>query len=248
MPGVGTPRDRWDAVGDVRVGGPRCAPHYTNLSGYALMVLACIFRRNEISMVMESVIFPFEADQLALDFLNAGLEPGPGPGPERVAAWLHQAGLATEADVRCLAASPPLTRILLTEAFALRDGVGDAVAAFQRGALLPEHALFALNRVLGTRSTSLRVDPRGVAAALAQVEEARFPEGLLAPVAAAAAELLAHGDRSRLRRCSADGCGRWFYDVSRNGRRRWCSMARCGNRAKVAAHYRRHRGALADVS
>ncbi|MHB1193898.1 MAG: CGNR zinc finger domain-containing protein [Longimicrobiales bacterium] len=194
---------------------------------------------------MDPGTFPFEADHLALDFLNAGLEPG--PGPERVAAWLLDAGLATEADLRRLSASPPLTRILASESFALRAAVADAVTAFQRGALLPEHALFALNRVLGARSTSLRIDPRGVAAALAQVEEARFPEGLLAPVAAAAAELLAHGDRSRLRRCSAEGCGRWFYDVSRNGRRRWCSMARCGNRAKVAAHYRRHRQAHEDA-
>ncbi|HSW30149.1 MAG TPA: CGNR zinc finger domain-containing protein [Longimicrobiales bacterium] len=193
---------------------------------------------------MEPATLPQEADQLALDFLNAGLDTG--PGPERVATWLHRAGLATEDDLRRLAASPPLTRILVTEAFALRDAVGDAVTAFQQGALLPEHAIFALNRVLGARSTSLRVDSQGVAVALAQAEEARFPEGLLAPVASAAAEILAHGDRSRLRQCAAGGCGRWFYDVSRNGRRRWCSMARCGNRAKVAAHYRRHRPEPAD--
>jgi predicted RNA-binding Zn ribbon-like protein len=194
---------------------------------------------------MEFGIFPFEADQLALDFLNAGLEPASGPG--RAAAWLHQAGLATEADLRRLSASPPLTRILATESLALRAAVEDAVTAFQQGAVLPGHALFALNRVLSARSTSLRVDPRGVAAALAQVDEARFPEGLLAPVAVAAGELLSQGDRSRLRVCSAEGCGRWFYDVSRNGRRRWCSMARCGNRAKVAAHYRRHREAHEDA-
>ncbi len=195
-------------------------------------------------MVMDSGVFLFEADQLALDFLNAGLD----SGAEGVPAWLLQAGLSTEADARRLAASPPLARILATEALALRDAVADAVTAFQRGAILPEHALFTLNRILGFRRTGLRVEPQGVVAALAHEEETRFPEGLLAPVAAAAAELLAHGDRSRLRQCAAEGCGRWFYDVSRNGRRRWCSMARCGNRAKVAAHYRRHRQAPADAS
>lgn len=194
---------------------------------------------------MELGGLPFDADQLALDFLNAGLEPG--AGPERVAVWLLQAGLATEADVRRLADSPPLARILATEALALRDAVADAVTAFQRGAILPEHALFTLNRGLAFRRAALRVEARGACAALSQQADARFPEGLLAPVAAAAAELLAQGDRSRLRQCAAEGCGRWFYDVSRNGRRRWCSMARCGNRAKVAAHYRRHRQGNEDA-
>ena len=186
---------------------------------------------------MNSSAFLFEADPLALDFLNSGLD----PEREDVVAWLSQAGLATEGDVRRLAASPPLARILATEALDLRDAIGDAVTAFERGALLPEPAFFALNRVLDARRLAMRVEPRGVGAALEQEAEVRFPLGLLAPVAAAAAGLLATGDRARLRRCAAEGCGRWFYDVSRNGRRRWCSMARCGNRAKVAAHYRRHR-------
>jgi predicted RNA-binding Zn ribbon-like protein len=186
---------------------------------------------------MNSGAFLFEADQLALDFLNAGLD----PGREDVGAWLAQAGLVSDGGVRRLAASPPLARILATEALDLRDAIGDAVTTFARGTLLPEPALFALNRVLDARRVAMRMEPRGVGAALEQEVEVRFPLGLLAPVAAAAAELLSTGDRARLRRCSAEGCGRWFYDVSRNGRRRWCSMARCGNRAKVAAHYRRHR-------
>jgi predicted RNA-binding Zn ribbon-like protein len=41
---------------------------------------------------------------------------------------------------------------------------------------------------------------------------------------------------ARLSRCSAPDCGLVFYDSSRGGTRRWCSMQRCGNRAKVRAH------------
>ncbi|WIB37118.1 CGNR zinc finger domain-containing protein [Curtobacterium sp. MCJR17_043] len=33
-----------------------------------------------------------------------------------------------------------------------------------------------------------------------------------------------------------------FYDSSRGGTRRWCSMQRCGNRAKVRAHRARRAG------
>lgn len=39
--------------------------------------------------------------------------------------------------------------------------------------------------------------------------------------------------RDRLKVCAADDCGLMFLDTSRPGSRRWCSMQRCGNRAKV---------------
>ena len=40
----------------------------------------------------------------------------------------------------------------------------------------------------------------------------------------------------RIRRCDAEDCRRVFRDESRTANRRWCSMQRCGNRAKVRAH------------
>jgi predicted RNA-binding Zn ribbon-like protein len=46
---------------------------------------------------------------------------------------------------------------------------------------------------------------------------------------------------SRVRRCQGVNCAIPFVDTSRPGNRRWCSMDRCGNRAKVTAHRRRHR-------
>jgi predicted RNA-binding Zn ribbon-like protein len=48
-----------------------------------------------------------------------------------------------------------------------------------------------------------------------------------------------HADRIRV--CANDSC-RWvFFDRSRTGRRRWCDMATCGNRAKAARHRARVR-------
>jgi predicted RNA-binding Zn ribbon-like protein len=41
---------------------------------------------------------------------------------------------------------------------------------------------------------------------------------------------------ARVRRCSAQDCAMVFYDTSRPGARRWCSMRRCGNRTKVRSH------------
>jgi predicted RNA-binding Zn ribbon-like protein len=63
---------------------------------------------------------------------------------------------------------------------------------------------------------------------------------LLAAVARSAAELVAEGAKARLRLCANPNCGLFFYDKSRTHRRRWCSMAVCGNRSKVAAFARKH--------
>ena len=53
-------------------------------------------------------------------------------------------------------------------------------------------------------------------------------------------------DLSRLRQCDDDGCGWLFLDRSKNGSRRWCSSADCGNRARARRHYqRRQAGASA---
>jgi predicted RNA-binding Zn ribbon-like protein len=47
---------------------------------------------------------------------------------------------------------------------------------------------------------------------------------------------LASGNPDRIRICDNETC-RWvFYDTSRTGKRRWCDMATCGNRAKAARH------------
>lgn len=48
---------------------------------------------------------------------------------------------------------------------------------------------------------------------------------------------LTSGQPERIRVCASDTCQWIFYDASRTGRRRWCDMTTCGNRAK-AARYR----------
>ncbi|MET9919938.1 CGNR zinc finger domain-containing protein [Streptomyces sp. NPDC059605] len=44
----------------------------------------------------------------------------------------------------------------------------------------------------------------------------------------------------RVRRCAHPECVLWFYDVSKNGSRRWCSMEVCGNRAKSERFQKSH--------
>lgn len=52
-----------------------------------------------------------------------------------------------------------------------------------------------------------------------------------------ALQLLSSGDFATVRRCANPDCVLLFMDVT--GRRKWCSMKLCGNRAKVARHHSR---------
>jgi len=56
-------------------------------------------------------------------------------------------------------------------------------------------------------------------------------------VAASAGTLLLNGPLNRVGECP--GCGWLFLDTSRNGTRRWCSMATCGSRDKMARYHAR---------
>lgn len=62
---------------------------------------------------------------------------------------------------------------------------------------------------------------------------------LLAQLAAAAAGLLSSPAIRQVRNCEGQGCRMLFLPA--NPRRRWCSPAVCGNRARVARYYQRHR-------
>lgn len=189
---------------------------------------------------------PVAGPHPALDLLNTRRPPDLGgedllDTPEAAAAWLARVARLSPEELQPLRSSPPLARRALEETLRLREAVAALVEAFARGTVLPDAGVFALDRVLRARSGRRRVEARGTRLSLLDATERELPLGLLSGIAEAAAELLSTGERERLRQCAAEGCGLWFYDVSRNGRRRWCSMSRCGNRAKVAAHHRRRR-------
>ncbi|HEX6233879.1 MAG TPA: ABATE domain-containing protein [Jiangellaceae bacterium] len=57
-------------------------------------------------------------------------------------------------------------------------------------------------------------------------------------VAVSSLELLTRGPLDRLGECPS--CSWLFLDTSKNGRRRWCSMATCGSRDKARRYYARH--------
>lgn len=189
-----------------------------------------------------------DAGNRALDLLNTLSSAGGGPpdqlrSPDELRTWLGETGLDEAGGLMEALKSPPAARILLAEAHRLREDVSQAVEALASGRPLPEHVAYGINRVMeaGGVTTSLRLGPAGPR--LEETERGNSPLALLVPVARAAAQLVVGADPTRLRRCASETCGRWFIDSSKGGRRKWCSMATCGNRAKAASHRRRHASA-----
>jgi predicted RNA-binding Zn ribbon-like protein len=95
----------------------------------------------------------------------------------------------------------------------------------------------ALNALLELGTITRTVGADGEVVRTVTVDESRRPGWL------AADDLLdiITNRPGRIRQCAHPRCVLWFLDTSRNGSRRWCSMAGCGNRAKAQQHYRRHR-------
>ncbi|MCU0624984.1 MAG: CGNR zinc finger domain-containing protein [Gemmatimonadaceae bacterium] len=98
-------------------------------------------------------------------------------------------------------------------------------------------AVHEINRVLGRSAGTRRLDPLGDGQyARSFVAGGDAFAALMIPMVDDAAEALINGELARVRRCSDPRCRRVFLDGTKNGRRRWCDMATCGNRAKAARH------------
>jgi predicted RNA-binding Zn ribbon-like protein len=98
----------------------------------------------------------------------------------------------------------------------------------------------AVNQALGWGTGASRLVRQGRGWRLAFASTLTEPLRALAPIARSAADLIAQGRGALVRKCANPHCVLYFRDTSRTRRRRWCSMAVCGNRMKVAAHTRRH--------
>lgn len=133
----------------------------------------------------------------------------------------------------------PEARDFALEAGSLRIEIGHLLEATSLKRELSDRTLFTLNRAMAFGPTSSKLV---VVDGMPRVESTRsvHPFATLAAIALASAHLVADVDPGRLRRCTNQTCRLWFVDTSKGGRRRWCSMARCGNRAKSARFRARH--------
>jgi predicted RNA-binding Zn ribbon-like protein len=132
--------------------------------------------------------------------------------------------------------SPALDEETFAGALALREAISALVTATVVGDSAPPAAVLGLNTWLALSPERPVLHLESGVPVLGPAPAARTPRGVLAMIAADAAELLGTDLRERLRICPGPGCRGRFLDDSPAGRRRWCSMAVCGNRNKAAAH------------
>jgi predicted RNA-binding Zn ribbon-like protein len=114
-----------------------------------------------------------------------------------------------------------------------------AVLRMERGAAPAEEFIKEVNARLIQYPAHTSLRKHGGRIVRESLFDPRKPSDLWAPIVDATAELLAETDRSRIRKC--ESCVVHFFDISKKGSRRWCSMNICGNKLKVAAYQRRKR-------
>jgi predicted RNA-binding Zn ribbon-like protein len=135
---------------------------------------------------------------------------------------------------------PPVSRAVFAGGVALRNAIWNAVDARLAGSPLPPSAVAEINRPAARPPLAPEiVGDRQVG--WADAPASQLASQVLSTLARDAVALLTGPHADRLRMCGAGDCYLVFVDTSRPGRRRWCSMERCGNRAKVAAFRTRQR-------
>jgi predicted RNA-binding Zn ribbon-like protein len=174
--------------------------------------------------------FPFHHGRVALSFVGTVGDRGSLATerigtPQAFGAWLLASGVVAEH------ATPSPAQ--LRRALALREAIARAVRALVAGGAPPELDVDLINAVARRWAPRLSLDPRTLTVA----NDTRAPiETALGRIAVDAIELLGDPEeRSRLRACGLDSCGAIFLTPSGRRERRWCSMERCGNRAKVTS-------------
>jgi predicted RNA-binding Zn ribbon-like protein len=175
------------------------------------------------------VHFELISGDLALDFIGTVSERTTRPvellaRPDDLADWLVQAGLLDR--VRAGLADLPLAR-------ELREAMYGHVRALSSARPGDPAAVTAINRCAEAPPPSLAVTEDGAVTRTGGVASA------LSEIARAGIVLAEPHRRALIRWCDDATCTRVFLDRSRGGRRRWCGMAGCGDRAKAAAYRRR---------
>ncbi len=205
----------------------------------------------EMIMLTEDRPSPFFiGDSSALDFLNSVAAPKTTEyewlqsGPDLL-DWFVEAGMASEEKLQHLR-SPEHANAMedtVQSARKFRDEFRAFIqAASDHPSAVVSHPMIdQINETLGQGSQHFQIEsgPSDNGYILASRDRIAYPSDLLCLIAKHCAQLICEADFQYVRNCEGPNCTLYFRDVSKNHKRRWCSMEVCGNRAKVAAHRKR---------
>ena len=193
--------------------------------------------------------FAFVGERLWLDFVNTDeLRKGAHVDTlgdfESLVKWLSAAAVLdrerSASILRRAQQQPAGATAALADARRIRSALR---LLAEQGAASPDvsfNTVVEINRVLGRSAGTRRLEGREDGAFVRSfVPVGDAFAGLMIPVVESAADALVFSELARVRSCGEPRCNRVFFDSTKNGRRRWCDMATCGNRAKAARHRER---------
>ncbi|WP_394828002.1 CGNR zinc finger domain-containing protein [Pendulispora albinea] len=199
-------------------------------------------------MAETSPSFELVGGHIALDFVNTVANRHDAERarellrtPHDVAVWIETSGLSAvlgprwQGRLRSESRAPARLRAAREHLYGLFN------AAATRSAI-PESALVATDRALRACRHRQRLQMDRGAVVWGWSDGTSVCDRVLHEILSQAVDLLASAPRAAIRFCDGSGCGWLFLDRSPAGRRRWCSMRDCGNRAKARRHYHGVRG------
>lgn len=199
-------------------------------------------------MKKEAKRFLFVGNHPCLDLINTQLIVKGEPkdlleSVDDLCSWLRQARLLTASQGEFAQAHPhnEKAEFLLERARTFRATLRILAERVAAGKAVPDSAVGTINQFLAQRPgyTELVRTKEGFKRRFHSL--ATQPMELLAPLLETASDLLGSGRLRFIKKCANAACILYFLDTTKNHTRNWCSMQLCGNRMKVAAHYRRSR-------
>lgn len=191
--------------------------------------------------------YQFVAGNLALDFVNTvAFRADPGKKKdhlectEDVHRWASQAQLPDQAAIN----SGRVGAAALRHIRAVREQLFAIFHAIASDEPIPANTLARVGDALHDCCAKRYLSVEGAGIRWSWRPSARCTDYLLYPVLTAATDLLTSDSRGLVRQCEDAGCGWLFLDRSNARKRRWCSMADCGNRNKARKYYRREAGLI----
>lgn len=201
--------------------------------------------------MFETDEFYFVGNNLGIDLVNTKIAVDGRPkdllvGLEDLISWTAAAGLIplAEADAR-LADWTKFEKPIIFDVIGLRTRIHDLMVDLCNGQPVKNEHLAAINKLLRSKSGYSEIVRANGGFEKVLIADLTDPRQLLAAIAESVADLLAYGDLSLIRKCENPECVLYFYDTTKNHKRRWCSMSVCGNRAKAKAFYERKKSVKA---
>lgn len=191
--------------------------------------------------------------RLCLDFVNTATARGNAghrdylTSYDALLTWGRHAGVISAKQLQILTASAAkklqaaLSALSLT--VRLREAIYCLLSSAVRGRRPASADLLQVNRAFQEACRQRAVLQRGTGFEWGWEFDPGDLRAILWPVVLSTTELMTSPDITRVRQCAREGCQWMFLDTSKNGSRRWCSMAVCGGRMKSQRFYHRKRKA-----